>query len=69
MLKTFLNNKIIPGILPLTHENKFVIEFKENVEMLDNFFKKQLSTVIFLQLLQRKQRSHFQQITLQMTAF
>ena len=63
MLKTFLNNKIILGILPLIHENKFIIEFKEN-EILNNFFMKQLSTVISLQLLKRKQRSPFQQITL-----
>ena len=64
MLKTFLNNKIILGILQLIHENKFIIEFKENVEILNNFFMKQLSTVISLQLLKRKQRSTFQQITL-----
>lgn len=69
MLKTFLNNKIILGILSLMHENKSIIEFQENVEILNNFFTKQLSTVIFLQLLKRKQRSPFQQITLQMTTF
>ena len=50
MLKTFLN-KIIIGILPLMHENKFTIELKKNSEILNNFLMKQLSTVIFLQLL------------------
>ena len=39
MLKTFLNNQKILGILPLINENTFIVELKENVEILNNFFQ------------------------------
>ena len=41
--KTFLNNKKIPCIPPLFHENKFITDFKEKVELFNHFFVKQCS--------------------------
>ena len=38
ILKTFLNNKKIPCIPPLLHQDKFIIDFKEKAEMFNNFF-------------------------------
>ena len=32
ILKTFLNNKKIPRIPPLLHQDKFVADFKENIQ-------------------------------------
>ena len=37
ILKIFLNNKNIPCIPPLFHENKFITNFKEKVELLNTF--------------------------------
>ena len=37
ILKIFVNNKKIPSIPPLFHENKFVRNFKEKAELF-NFF-------------------------------
>ena len=37
-LKTFLNNKKIPCIPPLFHENKFITNFKEKAELFNTFF-------------------------------
>ena len=37
-LKTFLNNKKIPLILPLFHGSCFIGDFKEKAELLDSFF-------------------------------
>ena len=34
LLKGFLNNKKIPLIPPLFHENRFITDFKEKVELL-----------------------------------
>ena len=36
ILKTFLNNKKIPCIPPFFHENKFVTDFKEKVELFNH---------------------------------
>ena len=41
--KTFLNNKKIPCIPPLFHENKFITDFKEKAELFNHFFVKQCS--------------------------
>ena len=41
ILKTFLNNKKIPCIPPLLHQDKFIIDFKDKAEMLNNFFADQ----------------------------
>ena len=35
-LKTFLNNKKIPFIPPLFHDNKFITAFKEKAELLNH---------------------------------
>ena len=46
ILKTFLNNKKIPCISPLLHENKFIIDFRRNDEIFNTFFAKQCSLII-----------------------
>ena len=38
LLKIFLNNRKIPVIPPLFHNNKFVIDFKEKTELINSFF-------------------------------
>ena len=38
ILKTFLNNKKIPCIPPLFHENKFITDFKEKAELFNQLF-------------------------------
>ena len=43
VLKTFLNNKKIPCIPPLLHQDEFIIDFKEKAEMFNNFFADQCS--------------------------
>ena len=43
ILKIFLNNKKIPFITPLFHENKFVTDFKEKAELFNHFFVNQCS--------------------------
>ena len=43
ILKTFLNNKKIPCIPPLFHENKFITDFKEKTELFNHFFVNQCS--------------------------
>ena len=43
ILKTFLNDKKIPCIPPVFHSNKFVIDFKEKVELFPTFFAEQCS--------------------------
>ena len=45
LLKTFLNNKKIPVIPPLFHENKFVTNFKEKAELFNTFFAAQCSLI------------------------
>ena len=39
LLNRFLNNKKIPLIPPLLHENKFVTDFKEKAELLIHFLQ------------------------------
>ena len=43
ILKTFLNNKKIPCIPPLFHENKFITDFKEKAELFNHLFVNQCS--------------------------
>ena len=43
-LKMFLNNKKIPYIPPLRHQNKYVTDFKEKTEIF-NFFAEQYSLI------------------------
>ena len=38
ILKTFLNNKEMPRIPPLFHENKFITNFNEEAELFNVFF-------------------------------
>ena len=45
ILKTFLNNKKIPCIPPLLHQDKFVTDFKEKANIFNNFFANQCSIV------------------------
>ena len=45
ILKTFLNNKKIPCILPLLHQDKFVTDFEEKAIIFNNFFTDQCSIV------------------------
>ena len=43
LLKTFLNNKKIPCIPPLYHDDKFVCDFKEKSKIFNNYFAEQCS--------------------------
>ena len=43
ILKTFLNDKKIPCIPPVFHDNKFVIDFREKAELFNTFFAEQCS--------------------------
>ena len=43
ILKMFLNNKKIPCIPPLRHQNKYVTDFKEKAEIFNSFFVEQCS--------------------------
>ena len=43
ILETFLNNKKIPCIPPLLHQDEFIIDFKGKAEMFNNFFADQCS--------------------------
>ena len=43
LLKIFLNNKKIPLIPPLFHENCFITDFKEKAELFNSFFSNQSS--------------------------
>ena len=45
LLKCFLNNKKIPLIPPLFHENKFVTNFLEKGKLFNSFFSKQCSLI------------------------
>ena len=44
-IKDFLNNKKLPCIPPLLHNDKFMMDFKEKSELLNDFFTKQCSLV------------------------
>ena len=43
ILKTFLNNKKIPFIPPIFHDNKFITDFKQRA---DSHFSKQCAPLI-----------------------
>ena len=43
ILKTFLNNKKIPCISPLLHQDKFATDFKEKSNVFNNFFADECS--------------------------
>ena len=45
LLKIFLNNRKIPDITQLFHNNKFVTDFKEKAELFNSFFAKQCSLI------------------------
>ena len=45
ILKTFLNNKKIPCIPPLLHDDKFITNFKDKAEIFNNLFAKQCSLI------------------------
>ena len=45
ILKSFLNNKRIPCIPPLIHNNQFVVDFIEKSELFDSFFVKQCTHI------------------------
>ena len=43
IVKIFLNDKKIPCIPPVFHDNKFVIDFREKAELFNTFFAEQCS--------------------------
>ena len=45
ILKTVLNNKKIPCIPPIYHNNNYIIDFKEKAQIFNNFFAKQCTLV------------------------
>ena len=45
VLKSFHNNKKIPCIPAILHENSFVSNFKEKAELFNSFFAKQCSII------------------------
>ena len=45
ILKRCLNDKRIPCIPPLFHDNKFVTDFKKKAELFNSFFSKQCSII------------------------
>ena len=45
LLKTFLNNKKIPLILPLYHQGSFITNFKVKAELFNSFFASRCSLI------------------------
>ena len=45
ILKTFLNNKKIPCIPPIHHNNNYITDFKEKAQIFNDFFAKQCTLV------------------------
>ena len=45
ILKPFLNNKKIPCIPPLFHQNRYVTKYKDKSELFNNFFANQCSLI------------------------
>ena len=45
LLKNLLNNKKMPFIFPIFHNNKYVVDFKENSEIFNTFFAEQCSII------------------------
>ena len=46
ILKTFLNNKKIPIIPPVFHDNKFITDFTQKAKIFNSHFSKQCTTLI-----------------------
>ena len=46
ILKTFLNNKKIPVIVPIFHDDKFITDFKQKAEIFNSHFSKQFTPLI-----------------------
>ena len=46
ILKTFLNNKKIPVIPPIFHDNKYITDFKQKAEIFNSHFSKQCLPLI-----------------------
>ena len=46
ILKTFLNNKKIPTIPPVSHDNKFITDFTQKTEIFNSHFSKECTTLI-----------------------
>ena len=46
ILKTFLNNKKIPVIPPIFHDNKFITDFKQKAEIFNSHFSKPCAPLI-----------------------
>ena len=45
ILKSFLNNKKIPCIQPLFHQNSYITKYKDNGQLFNNFFVNQYSLI------------------------
>ena len=45
ILKSFLNNKKIPCILPLFYQNRYMTKYKDKAELLNNMFANQCSLI------------------------
>lgn len=45
MLKTLLNGNKIPCIPPIFHENKYVTDFKEKIEIFNSFLAEKCSLI------------------------
>ena len=45
-MKNFLNNKKVPDILPIFHDNKYIADFKQKPEIFNSHFSKQYSPLI-----------------------
>ena len=45
ILKCFLTGENVPCILPIFHESRFIIDFREKAELLNSFFSDQCSLV------------------------
>ena len=45
ILKSFLNNKKIPCIPPLFHQNRYIIKYKDKAELFKDFFANQCSLI------------------------
>ena len=45
LLKTMLNDKKVPCILPIFHDNKFITDFSKKIDLFNSFFAKQCSII------------------------
>ena len=51
ILKSFLNNKKIPSIPPLFHQNRYITKYKDKTELFNNFFANQCSLITYSSVL------------------